>query len=119
MFAAGATECPTNITYEAAEQEEFDVDYYVPDFKSLYEFADENQIRDWVSKWREMRMLNKSDSVVKEWFANLRNIHGPHVTGNEECTMLLELFRAEWKNLPKQGAYYRREDTDCPPSGPM
>ena len=115
--------CPDNITYEddQEEQHEFDVDYHVPDFNSLYEFADRKQVRRWVQKWREMLMLNQNDSVVKEWFANLRKVHGPHVVGNAKCTLKFDLLRTTWENLPKRGRFVRHGDIldDCPPTGPM
>ncbi len=115
-----------NVSYDEAEPEEeyepmFDVDYYVPDFKSLYDFAGEKEILDWMKKWRQMRYVDEPDHVVKEWFQNLRKIHGPHVIGYEECTMKFHLYDSEWDSLPRFGKVLKEGDyyyEDCPPPKP-
>ncbi len=116
-----------NVSYEAEPEPEeyeqdFDADFYIPNFNSLYDFASEKQIIGWLRKWRQMIQVNEPDHVVKEWFENLRKIHGPHVIGVEECTMRLDLFRAVWRNLPRSGRASREEDGtdhgDCTPPGP-
>ena len=116
LFAAGATLCPTNVTTEAVQEEpEFDVDYYVPDFESLYEFANEKQVHFWIQKWREMRYYDEPDSSVRDWFDSLKKFHGPRVIGREECTMAFNLFLSKVENLPKEGSFVRQGDS-CPPS---
>ena len=116
LFAAGATLCPTNVTTEAVQEEpEFDVDYYVPDFESLYEFANEKQVHFWIQKWREMRYYDEPDSSVRDWFDSLKKFHGPRVIGREECTMAFNLFLSKAENLPKEGSFVRQGDS-CPPS---
>ena len=97
------------------EEPEFEVDYYVPDFESLYEFANQKQVHFWIQKWREMRYYDEPDSSVRDWFDNLKKFHGPRVIGQEECIMAFNLFLAKSENLPRKGSYVRQGDS-CPPS---
>ncbi len=90
-----------------------DVDYYIPDVESLYEFGDPQQIRLWLNEWREMRMADQPDDTVRSWFQNLRRLHGPRIIGYEQCTQDYEnLLIMEPTNLPFMGTLY-----DCGMSG--
>ena len=62
-------------------------DTYVPEFRDLYEFADEIQVAGYINEWRLMLQQNKPEDHVKAWFENIKLHIRPQIVGHRSCLM--------------------------------
>ena len=80
-----------------------EVEYYIPDFGALEEFASKEKIHSWVNEWRVKTMNNEPSEAIQSWFERLKKTYGPQIESYRNCIGERGLVIADLDHLPQMG----------------